>query len=360
MEWRFEDAVLEPILAYADQVKLKQILINLLGNAIKFTEKGGITLKISHQSGKHYRFDVIDTGRGIPESARDNIFEPFQQEREGFDKGGTGLGLAITQRQVTLMGGTVSVTSDVGKGSRFTVILPLPKGEGSAITFQRDQNEVSHLAEGFHVSALVVDDVKENRDILTQMLTNVGIDVREAKDGQEALDQIEKQRPDIVFSDIRMPVMNGMEFIQNIRQNEFTKNLPCAAITASSLRHQNQKILSAGFDDFISKPFHFQEIYDCLVKFLKVKFEYETDDEESEMEEAHKELDFSTVSIKKELYGRLQESAELSELTELEELLVELRAGDEQHGMMADIFQGFLNDYDTDSILDALEKVSYE
>jgi len=359
LEWYLENTVLERILLYADQVKLRQILINLLGNAVKFTEKGSITLRVSDQSDDHYRFDVIDTGRGIPVEATENIFEPFQQEREGFDKGGTGLGLAITRRQVELMKGTVSVTSEIGKGSRFTVVLPLPTGSGTAITFQRDQSEVSRLAEGFHVYALVVDDVKENRDILSQMLKNAGVDVREAKNGLEALEEIKNQRPDIVFSDIRMPVMGGIEFIQNIRQNEFTKHLPCTAITASSLRHENQKVLSAGFDDFISKPFHFQEIYDCLMKFLNVKFDYE-ENEESDFEEIDEEFDFSTVSITKDLYDRFQESAELSELTELEELLAELRTGNEQHEMMADIFQGFLNNYDTDSILDALEKVNYE
>jgi len=361
LEWSLENMATEAIMLYADQVKLRQILINLLGNAIKFTEKGGITLRISQQSDKQYRFDVIDTGRGIPESARENIFEPFQQEREGFDKGGTGLGLAITRRQVELMGGSISVTSDIGKGSRFTVILSLPEGSGSAITFQQAQTEVSRLAEGFHVFALVVDDVQENRDILMQMLKNVGVDIQEAKNGQEALDQIINQRPDIVFSDIRMPVMNGLEFIENIRQNEFTKNLPCVAITASSLRHENQKILSAGFNDFISKPFHFQEIYDCLMKFLNVEFDYEINEEEIDEDvEIIEDIDFSTILIKKDLYDRLQESAELSELTELEELLIELRTGDKQHEIMADVFQEFLNNYDTDSILNVLEKVNHE
>lgn len=363
LEWHVDTNFSEAILAYADQGKLRQILINLLGNAVKFTEKGEVTLRVTQQAVdfQTYRFDVIDTGQGINKADQKNIFEPFQQEKAGFDKGGTGLGLAITKRQVELMGGTLRVESEVGQGSCFTVILHLPEGSGE-VTYHAERSQVSHLAEGSFVHALVVDDVKENRDILSQMLRDIGAETREAVNGQECLEKIGEHRPDIVFMDIRMPVMDGMETIRHIKQNAHfaALKIPCVAISASTLRHQMRPVLDAGFDDFISKPFRFEAVYECLAKYLEVKFEYHTPLAEVPVEIEVVAVDLSEVTLPKALYERLLESAELSDLTEIENCLLELNQGDAQQQALAAALKESLASYNMDDILETVKKVKYE
>lgn len=363
LEWHVDTNFYDPILVYADQGKLRQILINLLGNAVKFTEKGEVALRVTQHVEDHqaYRFDVIDTGQGIHKADQKNIFEPFQQEKAGFDKGGTGLGLAITKRQVELMGGTLMVESEVGQGSCFTVILHLPEGSGEVV-YHAERSQVSHLAEGSHVHALVVDDVKENRDILSQMLRDIGAETREAVNGQDCLEKIVEQPPDIVFMDIRMPVMDGMETIRHIKQDDkFVQlQIPCVAISASTLRHQMRPVLDAGFDDFISKPFRFEAVYECLAKYLEVKFEYHTPLAEAPVEIEVVAVDLSQVTLPKALYDRLLESAELSDLTEIENCLCELNQGDVQQQALAAALKESLASYNMDDILETVKKVRHE
>lgn len=363
LEWHVDTNFSDAVLVYADQGKLRQILINLLGNAVKFTEKGEVALRVTQQSGdfQTYRFDIIDTGQGINKADQKNIFEPFQQEKSGFDKGGTGLGLAITKRQVELMGGTLMVESEVGQGSCFTVILHLPDGSGEVV-YHAERSQVSHLTEGSHVHALVVDDVKENRDILSQMLRDIGAETREAVNGQDCLEKIIEQRPDIVFMDIRMPVMDGMETIRHIKQdNHFVQlKIPCVAISASTLRHQMRPVLDAGFDDFISKPFRFEAVYECLAKYLEVTFEYHTPPEETPVEAEVVTVDLSEVTLPKALYDRLLESAELSDLTEIESCLCELNQGDARQQALSTALKESLTSYNMDDILETVKKVQYE
>ncbi len=365
LEWRVSGNLEDKTLVYADQGKLRQILINLLGNAVKFTEKGEVSLRVTRQSDDYemYRIDVIDTGQGIPKADQKNIFEPFQQEKAGFDKGGTGLGLAITKRQVELMGGRLLVESERGQGSCFSVVLHLEMGTGEVV-YHAERSQVSRLAEGNHVHVLVVDDVKENRDILSQMLGDIGAETREAVNGQDCLDKILEQRPDIVFMDIRMPVMDGMAAIRHIRQDQVfaEQKIPCVAISASTLRHQMRPVLDAGFDDFISKPFRFEAVYECLAKYLDVKFEYlapEQQEQETEAEAA-KEIDLSQVKLPKVLYDRLLESAELSDLTEIENCLSELNQGDAGQQALSTALKESLASYNMDNILETVQKVQYE
>jgi len=364
LEWRVSGNLEDKTLVYADQGKLRQILINLLGNAVKFTEKGEVSLCITQQSDDNemYRIDVIDTGQGIPKADQRNIFEPFQQEKSGFDKGGTGLGLAITKRQVELMGGTLLVESEQGQGSCFSVVLRLETSSGEVV-YHPQRSQVSRLAEGSLVHALVVDDVKENRDILSQMLGDIGAETREAVNGQDCLDKILEQRPDIVFMDIRMPVMDGMVTIRHIKQDQVfaEQKIPCVAISASTLRHQMRPVLDAGFDDFISKPFRFEAVYECLAKYLDVKFEYLEPQQEQETEaKVVKVIDLSQVKLPKVLYDHLLESAELSDLTEIENCLSELNQGDAGQQALSTALKESLASYNMDNILETVQKVQYE
>jgi len=352
--WRVENTLPEQVLVYADQGKLRQILINLLGNAVKFTETGEIILRLTRLGKESYRFEVIDTGPGIPKESQEIIFEPFQQEQAGLDKGGTGLGLAITQRQVELMQGHLSLVSEVGKGTCFSVQLPLALGWGET---QRKPHlmKLSRLASHCQVSALVVDDVKENRYILSYILKDLGVEVREAVNGEEAVKAIFEKLPNIVFMDIRMPVMDGKQAVQTIRQAFSRGQLPCIAISASTWYHQTKEALEAGFNDFMSKPFHFEEVYHCLMKFLEVEFEPQDGFPSQPVELIA--VDLTQMVLPRDLYTRLYEAAELNELTEIERLLAQMNQGDSRLQALANMLNDFLTNYDIESILRTLQQV---
>ncbi len=359
LDWIVESQVPETLVVCADQGKLRQVLINLLGNAVKFTEKGHVLLRVQAQGLDSWRFDVVDSGRGIPAHAHASIFEPFQQEREGFDKGGTGLGLAITKRQVLMMQGSVSVTSELGQGACFSVVLPLPPGEGDGLILQENQPQVQRLAQGYAVHALVIDDVKENRDILAHILQDVGVRVTLAENGLEALARTRESMPDILFSDIRMPVMDGMEMLARLQQ-EFPQHAPCVAITASTLQHQSEIILQAGFNDFISKPFRLGEIWTCLQKHLHVEFEYETKQNAAMDILVEEDIPFNVIALPSALYEALKNAADLNELTELEHLVERLPDIGPGGAALAKHCRECLAGYDIDGILEALEQTQHE
>ncbi len=366
--WRVEYQLAEDVLVSADQGKLRQVLINLLGNAVKFTEQGEVLLRVSALDNEgeadFYRLEVVDTGPGISREDLAKVFEPFQQEKSGHQKGGTGLGLAISQRQVELMGGRIKLTSEVGKGSCFALELPLPEGEGDVIK-REERPQVLSLAPGSEVNALVVDDVQENRDILSSMLRDIGAKVRTAVNGQETLDIMQETLPDIVFMDIRMPVMDGITAVRHIREMFAGQKVACIAISASTLHHQTKEMLEHGFDDFISKPFRFEAVYDCLEKFLKVEFRYQEGENQSDPagspdQQSGEIEDYSAFCLPESLYARLYEAAELNELTDMEAILEEMRdSGDSPQQRLAENFSELLANYDVDGILVALENVNH-
>ncbi len=175
---------------------------------------------------RFYRFEVIDTGVGIPQEMQAWVFESFAQDEGDARRGGTGLGLTIAKKMVELMGGEIGFESKPGRGSRFFFTVPLPPAAGEVETPSTpDTMNVSHLALGCHVNALVVDDVPANRDVLKTLLFDIGVETHVAENGRVALEQIRTHRFDIVFMDIRMPVMDGIEAIQQI-DAEFGENRP--------------------------------------------------------------------------------------------------------------------------------------
>ncbi|MZH03538.1 MAG: PAS domain S-box protein, partial [Nitrospinae bacterium] len=184
LKWTI-DAPSGPVIVRADEVKLRQVLINLLGNAVKFTDSGGIALSIKALENNQYRFDVTDTGNGIPAEEQNKIFEAFQQEEQGAKKGGTGLGLAISKKQLELMGSDLHLESKVNEGSNFHFTLTLPPVDEENYTERRGKHRnVLHLKPDCKVKALVVDDIKENRDVLAKLLSGIGTEVLEAENGK--------------------------------------------------------------------------------------------------------------------------------------------------------------------------------
>jgi len=244
-----------------DEGKLRQVLINLVGNSVKFTETGTVKLKVGALGDNRYAFEVRDTGPGIPEEKQAAIFEPFQQEEEGIRQGGTGLGLAISTRHVEMMGGSIGLESRLGEGSRFTFTLKLPQcqvkvGSSEEVAW----SNVLGLAEGQTVRALVVDDMESNRELLSQILTHIGVEVETAENGAQGLESTEREMPDVIFLDIRMPVMDGPEMLERI-QRKYAEEAPVVvAVTASVFDYQKQEYLDKGFAAFLSKPLEAERI----------------------------------------------------------------------------------------------------
>jgi len=274
----------EDSVVLGDEPKIRQVLINIIGNAIKFTDSGQVKFKIIPLLFDDYRFEVIDTGKGIPKESHEKIFEPFSQEEEGALKGGTGLGLAICKKQLDLMGSKLCLESTVGKGSRFYFTLKLPLAVG-AVADEKSHTldrKVLHLAKGFKVKALIVDDVQENRDVLSAILEGVGIETETAINGKEGLEKLPEVLPDVIFLDMRMPVLDGEETLKEIHKIYGSNRFKIIAYTAFAFDHLEENYRKLGCHGYISKPFLSEKIFEVLNGLLNVEFDYE---EESDSQE---------------------------------------------------------------------------
>ncbi|RKX33919.1 MAG: hypothetical protein DRP71_08765 [Verrucomicrobia bacterium] len=255
-----------------DGSKLRQILVNLLGNAVKFTEEGGVALRVAEIPKGFLQLEVEDTGVGIPADQLNDVFDPFKQLDAGKAAGGTGLGLAISRQLVESLGGTLILTSEPGKGSCFRVSLPLEEVDEVELdrqtTSHDDEGPSIRAAPGREVTILVADDRKTNRDVLTKLLSDVGFRVIEADDGDVAVEQIRETRPHAALLDIRMPRLNGIDALKLVRSDPQISDTVVIAVTASVFPEFRRKALAAGFDDFLGKPFKAPALFALLVKHL--------------------------------------------------------------------------------------------
>ena len=267
-----------------DEARMRQILINLLGNAIKFTEQGGVTLRLGTKKNKvtHLKIEVEDSGPGIPAEDQPRIFEPFVQLNDNGTNKGTGLGLSITRQFVEMMGGIVSLQSSLEKGSLFRVELPLDQATESEIVKpkQTEQGMIVGLEPGQpEVHILIVEDQRDNQLLLTQLMENIGLPVKLAENGEEAVQLFQSWLPDLIWMDRRMPVMDGIEATRRIRNLPGGQQVKIIAVTASAFSEQRTEMINAGMDDFVRKPYRSAEIYECLTKHLGIRFIFEDHDE---------------------------------------------------------------------------------
>ncbi len=349
-----------PIWVQVDEVKIRQIMINLLGNALRFTDTGGLTFRILDEGCDRYRFEFSDTGPGIAKDIQAKIFEPFTQDKASLAKGGTGLGLAIVKQLLELMGSELQLDSNIGQGTRFTFSLLLPPSDKPG---QRSlpSKKVKHLAEGFHVNALVVDDNKMNREVLSELLQSIGVRVFTAVDGKDGIEKIRKNQPDIVFMDMRMPVMAGDEAIRIIH-NEFPDNqIKIAVITASVFEHQREFIDQLQIDGFVPKPFQDQEVFKCIADNLNVDFVYEETDASNVLGEPKQNSGFPLMNIELPdgMYNSIIYAAELGNLTDLEEALETLDSSEiEGHRLLSKHLRQSLATFNMGEIMDTLKTMS--
>ena len=257
-----------------DERRLRQILLNLVGNAIKFTEQGGVVLRVGRSESDAegcWRIAVEDTGPGIPEERVAEIFEPFHQVDPRTAGEGTGLGLAITCRLVRLMGGEITVDSRVGEGSVFEVLLHLPESDGRDGALATAAARIVGYA-GPRRTILVADDKEENRAILAGMLEPLGFEILQAADGVEALECIGQGPPDLVLMDLVMPRMDGFEATRRLRADPEHHGLTVIALSASVFDQDRRQSRTAGCDDFLPKPVRFADLLDRLAGHLGLEW----------------------------------------------------------------------------------------
>ncbi|MGC9526522.1 MAG: MHYT domain-containing protein [Limnospira sp.] len=263
----------------ADEKKLRQVLINLLGNAIKFTDMGSVTLRVGHQmrdSQDILQFEVQDTGFGISPEECDGLFEAFGQTQAGLNSSeGSGLGLAIAQKFVNLMGGEITVCSAPDRGSTFSFAIPVERGEAQSAEAQgmAGRERTLELAPNQRTyRILVAEDRETNRLLILQLLGSLGFAVREAENGQEAIAIWEGWNPDLILMDMQMPILDGYEATRQIRSRPDGRQIPILALTASAFEEHRQEIVEAGCDDFLRKPFRREELLQKLRQYLGVEY----------------------------------------------------------------------------------------
>jgi CheY-like chemotaxis protein len=284
----------------ADDKRLRQVLINLLDNAIKFTDKGKVTLRVSllekETESVTLRFEVADGGVGMTPEQVTKIFLPFEQVREtGQHTEGPGLGLAISLQLVELMGGRIQVNSEFGKGSYFWFEIALPVVDIQEHAAQQTGRITGY--QGKPQTALVVDDRQDNRLILLNMLTEIGFQVVEAKDGKEGVDKAKEVLPLFILMDLVMPVMTGFEAVQLIRKIPELKNTLIIATSASVFEADQKNSLVAGCDVFLPKPIEEDQLFNILVNRLNLEWTDEIVEEASVVKETSKEEAFDAPLI---------------------------------------------------------------
>jgi PAS domain S-box-containing protein len=290
IKFEFEILYQLPIIVHTDEKRLRQVLLNLLSNAVKFTEKGKVSFKIIYYEEK-IRFEVEDTGMGVPTDQLEAIFLPFRQIGDlSPQMEGTGLGLSIARQLVEMMGGQLQVESLVGTGSIFWFEISLPEVQGAMnikrtrqatiIGYKRvDQHLINHEAflipKKLLLTLLIVDDKWQNRAFLVNLLTDLGFLLLEANNGKEALDLAIEHFPDIIITDLVMPVMDGFELARKIRQDAILKDIVIFADSANVFEQHQRMSLEAGCNEFIGKPIRTEILLDLLQKHLPLEWVYD-------------------------------------------------------------------------------------
>jgi PAS domain S-box-containing protein len=284
----YDDVI--PEFISGDESRLKQILLNLLTNAAKFTRKGHISLSVSVMN-EELVFEIRDTGFGISEKEMPMLFTPFEQTTSGkVAKEGSGLGLAISRNLIRMMGGDITITSKPNLGTLVRFYIPFEKASPIKPKPITEQRSIIGLASGqVPPLVMVVDDDDDNRLLLLNLLQSIGFETIEAKNGREGIEKCAENNPQIIFMDMQMPVMNGLEATQAIKSiNQHSKII---ALSASAFDHEKKRILAAGCDSYIQKPYTISEILESIQSLLKIVYEYAADSEIKASPAPHRKLE---------------------------------------------------------------------
>ncbi|MDM8536051.1 transporter substrate-binding domain-containing protein [Desulfobacterales bacterium HSG17] len=324
---------------HADERRLRQILINLLGNSVKFTDKGTITLKVEKQE-QDVNFSIIDTGTGISSEDIQKIFDPFHQTGDQkYQVQGTGLGLSITRNLIELMGGKLEVSSQPGVGSTFSFKLNLPEVHCEKECQTSEKQKVKGF-KGKAVKILMVDDNKFNLSVFKDLLTPLGFIIIQAENGVEGLERVLEFKPEVIITDLVMPKMNGIELIQQIRKSRDLKDIIIFATSASVYSEDQKNSINAGADSFFSKPIDADYILDQLQQFLNLEWTYDKVDENT-CDEKAEELILPSV----EIIETLHDFAQVGAVFEVQKLLEELEQSDKKYKAFVNNLQPLFKDF---------------
>ncbi len=344
-----------------DERKLRQVLINLLNNALKFTFEGGITLRVKSDAAdeKILSFEIEDSGAGIATEELDTLFDAFTQTEIGRkSEEGTGLGLPISRKFVQLMGGDIAVTSSLGKGTVFKFQIVTESVLPEELEAQKQRKKVIALQpnQGKY-RILVVDDRWENRQIVLKLLEPVGFEVREAINGKEAIEVWQEWQPHLIWMDMRMPVMNGYEATKYIKSHLKGQAVYIIALTASTFEEERVIILSAGCDDFVRKPFRQEVLFDKIAEYLGVEYIYEQNSELSAADSALNAnfvLDSDSLGVVTHQWLiQLEEAATALDNEAIAQLIGEIA---DEHYLLAQALQDKVDDFDFDHIVNLIQQ----
>jgi len=305
---------------------VRQVLLNLLGNAIKFTAQGEIRLDVGRLDGDRLLFAVTDPGIGIEPEALGKIFEAFTQTEAGARAGGTGLGLAISDQLIQRMGGDLRVESTPGRGSRFFFALKLVPAEGAASQGDVDVADPpldSRLAPGVQLTALVADDSTVSRRILTALLESAGIRSITAAGGLEAIQLAQAHRPDVIFMDLKMSDLDGLEATRRLKADPATAAIPVIAVTASAHGDKRQAARDAGCVECLVKPVRAELVFGALQAYAGAQFVRGSD-----MDISTGALDRLDPRRRADLAARLRQAVDIGDVSELKALARELAGSD--------------------------------
>ncbi len=336
-----------PDMIIADEKRVRQIVINLVGNSVKFTESGKISLHAAVEEDK-VSIRVSDTGCGIEESDLTSIFEPFQQTDTGARlTHGTGLGLSISRELARLMDGDITVDSRRSKGSTFEFSFRFEASQdGAAVRFDPPR-AVRMLREGHpEVRVLITDDIEDNRRVARLMLESRGFRVREADNGLKAIEIAEAWRPQVILMDVVMPEMDGAEASRRIRLADWGKDIPIIAVSASALDEEREAILKLGASGFISKPMEEQVLLEEIRRHAEVDYDY-VDRAQTTTSRKHVGPD-NFRSLPRNLRLRIREAASRGHITQLADIVTEVATHDRD---VADHLSLLVNDFEMERVL---------
>jgi PAS domain S-box-containing protein len=331
-----------------DGLRVRQVLLNLLGNAIKFTETGHVRLAVS-VAAERLVFEVSDTGSGIEPESITRIFAAFAQTKTGAAAGGTGLGLAICDRLITLMGGELKVDSVLGEGSRFWFTLPLVEGR-MAPRKELDELESAlpafdaQLAPGQSVLAMVVDDNIANRHIMSSLLESAGIRVVTAAGGLDAIERAHTERPQIIFMGLKMKDLDGFEATRRLAGDPLTSSIPVIAVTASALGNSRQRARDAGCVDYLSKPVRAELLYGMLQTHAGARF---VTDRVSPLPESG---DLGVLDRRTEIGGQLHAAIALGDVVAIQQLAGALMQGSRAEAALGERIHRLITTFDFDGL----------
>ncbi|MEW6491278.1 MAG: AAA family ATPase [Cyanobacteriota bacterium] len=339
-----------------DEIKLRQILINLLSNAIKFTSTGGVFVRIKAEHLPHrVHFEIEDTGGGIAADELEKLFKAFVQTKTGEkSQEGTGLGLTIARSFVRLMGGDMTVTSQVGCGTLFKFDIKVNTVQSADYQQEQPTRRAIALAPNQpSYRILIVDDALDNRQLLIKLLSPFGFELTEAANGVEAFRMWEQYLPHLIFMDMRMPVMDGYEAAKQIKNTISGQATAIIAVTASSFEEEKAVVLASGCDDFIRKPFREENIFDILQKHIGVQFVFE--DVNPMPGSNENEVNILTTSaltaLPTELLVNLQQAISNLDLEQIQTVIGQIR---EINRPLASAIEGDIKKFQYEQLLDLI------